>query len=406
MIANRIINYNHFIILLILMITFLSCKDEESYNLSTYVIPDNSGEISMESGLYTAGTNLILEALSKENFTFTRWSGDVDSQLNPLEFKINSDINIVAEFTENIDQSSKDSDNDGVIDSKDLCPDTPEDFIVDENGCKIKNEFDDNYFLVWGDEFEYDGKLDESKWHHQIIPPNNGSWWNNEAQHYTNSTKNSIVSDGTLKIIAIKENYTVDNSTKNYTSARLNSKFGFKYGRVDVKAKLPATQGTWPAIWTLGTNINEIGNFFGDSEGSVGWPRCGEIDIMEQNGWNKNELYGYFHFANPQGEYGNHGNITSISNASGEYHIYSMEWTDEIIKILIDDKEFVSLINNGNVPYDNRHYLLLNIAIGGNLGGDIDPSFSQDRMEIDYVRVFQKNLINMKVMKLKKLRKI
>lgn len=390
MIANRIINYNHFIILLILMITFLSCKDEESYNLSTYVIPDNSGEISMESGLYTAGTNLILEALSKENFTFTRWSGDVDSQLNPLEFKINSDINIVAEFTENIDQSSKDSDNDGVIDSKDLCPDTPEDFIVDENGCKIKNEFDDNYFLVWGDEFEYDGKLDESKWHHQIIPPNNGSWWNNEAQHYTNSTKNSIVSDGTLKIIAIKENYTVDNSTKNYTSARLNSKFGFKYGRVDVKAKLPATQGTWPAIWTLGTNINEIGNFFGDSEGSVGWPRCGEIDIMEQNGWNKNELYGYFHFANPQGEYGNHGNITSISNASGEYHIYSMEWTDEIIKILIDDKEFVSLINNGNVPYDNRHYLLLNIAIGGNLGGDIDPSFIQDRMEIDYVRVFQK----------------
>ena len=390
MIANRIINYNHFIILLILMITFLSCKDEESYNLSTYVIPDNSGEISMESGLYTAGTNLILEALSKENFTFTRWSGDVDSQLNPLEFKINSDINIVAEFTENIDQSSKDSDNDGVIDSKDLCPDTPEDFIVDENGCKIKNEFDNNYFLVWGDEFEYDGKLDESKWHHQIIPPNNGSWWNNEVQHYTNSTKNSIVSDGTLKIIAIKENYTFDNSTKNYTSARLNSKFGFKYGRVDVKAKLPATQGTWPAIWTLGTNINEIGNFFGDSEGSVGWPRCGEIDIMEQNGWNKNELYGYFHFANPQGEYGNHGNITSISNASGEYHIYSMEWTDEIIKILIDDKEFVSLINNGNVPYDNRHYLLLNIAIGGNLGGDIDPSFSQDRMEIDYVRVFQK----------------
>ena len=390
MIANRIINYNHFIVLSILMISFLSCKDEESYNLSTYVIPDNSGEISMESGLYTAGTNLILEALSKENFTFTRWSGDVDSQRNPLEFKINSDINIVAEFTENIDQSSKDSDNDGVIDSKDLCPDTPEDFIVDENGCKIKNEFDDNYFLVWGDEFEYDGKLDESKWHHQIIPPNNGSWWNNEVQHYTNSTKNSIVSDGTLKIIAIKENYTVDNSTKNYTSARLNSKFGFKYGRVDVKAKLPSTQGTWPAIWTLGTNINEIGNFFGDSEGSVGWPRCGEIDIMEQNGWNKNELYGYFHFANPQGEYGNHGNITSISNASGEYHIYSMEWTDEIIKILIDDKEFVSLINNGNVPYDNRHYLLLNIAIGGNLGGDIDPSFSQDRMEIDYVRVFQK----------------
>ena len=103
-----------------------------------------------------------------------------------------------------------------------------------------------------------------------------------------------------MKIVAIKENYTVDNSTKNYTSARLNSKFGFKYGRVDVRAKLPSTRGTWPAIWTLGTNINEVGNYFGDSEGSIGWPKCGEIDIMEQNGWNKNELIGHFHYANPK----------------------------------------------------------------------------------------------------------
>ena len=367
----------------------LSCNDQKSHMLNIFVIPENAGSVTPLTGVYKHGSNVVLEAINNSNYTFTRWSGDVSETSNPFSLTVESEINIVAEFSE-LTLPSKDSDGDGIVDSNDLCPNTNLGFLVDENGCKIKNEFDENYFLVWGDEFEYDGKLDESKWHHQIIPPNNGSWWNNEVQHYTNSTKNSIVSDGTLKIIAIKENYTFDNSTKNYTSARLNSKFGFKYGRVDVKAKLPSTQGTWPAIWTLGTNINEIGNFFGDSEGSVGWPRCGEIDIMEQNGWNKNELYGYFHFANPQGEYGNHGNITSISNASGEYHIYSMEWTDEIIKILIDDKEFVSLINNGNVPYDNRHYLLLNIAIGGNLGGDIDPSFSQDRMEIDYVRVFQK----------------
>jgi len=388
--ANRIINYNHFIYLSILIITFLSCNDEESYNLSTYVIPDNSGEISIESGLYNAGTNLILEAISKENFTFSRWSGDVDSKANPLNFEINSDLDIVAEFTEIRDTSSKDSDNDGVDDSKDLCPSTPSGFIVDERGCEIKNQFDNNYLMVWHDEFDYDGKLDQDKWHHQIIPPNNGSWWNNEVQHYTNNIKNSFVSDGTMKIVAIKENYTVDNSTKNYTSARLNSKFGFKYGRVDVRAKLPSTRGTWPAIWTLGTNINEVGNYFGDSEGSIGWPKCGEIDIMEQNGWNKNELIGHFHYANPQGQYANYGNVTSISNTSGQYHIYSLEWTDKIIRILVDNKEFVSLTNDGNVPYDNRHYLLLNIAIGGNLGGDIDPSFSQDRMEVDYVRVFQK----------------
>ena len=390
MTANQIKTLTKLFFCFVIMIFFISCQDEKRFKLTTYIIPENSGEILTESGLYSAGTNLILEALSEDNFTFTRWSGDVDSRANPLNFKINSDLDIVAEFTEIKDTSSKDSDNDGVDDSKDLCPNTPSGFIVDERGCEIKNQFDNNYLLVWHDEFDYDGKLDQDKWHHQIIPPNNGSWWNNEVQHYTNNIKNSFVSDGTMKIVAIKENYTVDNSTKNYTSARLNSKFGFKYGRVDVRAKLPFTRGTWPAIWTLGTNINEVGNYFGDSEGSIGWPKCGEIDIMEQNGWNKNELIGHFHYANPQGQYTNYGNVTSISNTSGQYHIYSLEWTDKIIRILVDNKEFVSLNNDGNVPYDNRHYLLLNIAIGGNLGGDIDPSFSQDRMEVDYVRVFQK----------------
>ena len=390
MTANQIKTLTKLFFCLVIMIFFISCQDEKRFKLTTYIIPENSGQILTESGLYSAGTNLILEALGEDNFTFTRWSGDIDSRANPLNFEINSDLDIVAEFTEIRDTSSKDSDNDGVDDSKDLCPNTPSGFIVDERGCEIKNQFDNNYLLVWHDEFDYDGKLDQDKWHHQIIPPNNGSWWNNEVQHYTNNIKNSFVSDGTMKIVAIKENYTVDNSTKNYTSARLNSKFGFKYGRVDVRAKLPFTKGTWPAIWTLGTNINEVGNYFGDSEGSIGWPKCGEIDIMEQNGWNKNELIGHFHFANPQGQYTNYGNVTSISNTSGQYHIYSLEWTDKIIRILVDNKEFVSLNNDGNVPYDNRHYLLLNIAIGGNLGGDIDPSFSQDRMEVDYVRVFQK----------------
>ena len=390
MTANQFKTLTKIFFCLVIMIFFISCQDEKRFKLTTYIIPENSGQILTESGLYSAGTNLILEALSEDNFTFTRWSGDVDSRANPLNFEINSDLDIVAEFTEIRDTSSKDSDNDGVDDSKDLCPNTPSGFIVDERGCEIKNQFDNNYLLVWHDEFDYDGQLDQDKWHQQIIPPNNGSWWNNEVQHYTNNIKNSFVSDGNMKIVAIKENYTLDNSTKNYTSARLNSKFGFKYGRVDVRAKLPSTRGTWPAIWTLGTNINEVGNYFGDSEGSIGWPKCGEIDIMEQNGWNKNELIGHFHYANPQGQYANYGNVTSISNTSGQYHIYSLEWTDKIIRILVDNKEFVSLTNDENVPYDNRHYLLLNIAIGGNLGGDIDPNFSQDKMEVDYVRVFQK----------------
>ena len=384
------IPFAHSILLIFFCLSNLSCNEQKTQHiLNTHVIPENAGEITPASGSYENGSSITLEAKSNNNYEFTRWSGDISETSNPFTIILNSEINVVAEFSEII-ISSKDNDGDGVDDSKDLCPSTPSGFLVDEDGCKIKNEFDDNYFLVWGDEFSYDGNLDSSKWHHQVIPPNNGSWWNGEAQHYTNNSKNSFVSDGTMKIVAIKENHTVNNSTKNYTSARLNSKFGFKYGRVDVRAKLPSTQGTWPAIWTLGTNINEVGNYFGDSEGSVGWPKCGEIDIMEQNGWNKNELYGYFHFANSQGAYNNYGDVTNINNASGSYHVYSMEWTKDKIRILLDNKEFVSLNNTTDVPYDNPHYLLLNIAIGGNLGGDIDPSFSQDKMEVDYIRVFKK----------------
>ena len=385
-------NYsNYFGQILILIFSFfnLSCNDQKSHMLNIFVIPENAGSVTPLSGVYDHGSNVVLEAINNSDYEFTRWSGDISETSNPFSLTVESEINIVAEFSE-LNLPSKDSDGDGVVDSNDLCPNTISGFLVDDKGCKVKNEFDENYFLVWGDEFSNDGNLDNSKWHHQIIPPNNGSWWNGEAQHYTNNSKNSFVSEGTMKIVAIKENYTVDNSTKNYTSARLNSKFGFKYGRVDVRAKLPSTEGTWPAIWTLGTNINEVGNYFGDSEGSVGWPKCGEIDIMEQNGWNKNELYGYFHYANSQGVYNSHGDVTNINNTSGNYHVYSMEWTKDKIRILVDNKEFVSLNNTTDVPFDNPHYLLLNIAIGGNLGGDIDPSFSQDSMEVDYVRVFQK----------------
>ena len=385
-------NYsNYFGQILILIFSFfnLSCNDQKSHMLNIFVIPENAGSVTPLSGVYDHGSNVVLEATNNSDYEFTRWSGDISETSNPFSLTVESEINIVAEFSE-LNLPSKDSDGDGVVDSNDLCPNTISGFLVDDKGCKVKNEFDENYFLVWGDEFSNDGNLDNSKWHHQIIPPNNGSWWNGEAQHYTNNSKNSFVSEGTMKIVAIKENYTVDNSTKNYTSARLNSKFGFKYGRVDVRAKLPSTEGTWPAIWTLGTNINEVGNYFGDSQGSVGWPKCGEIDIMEQNGWNKNELYGYFHYANSQGVYNSHGDVTNINNTSGNYHVYSMEWTKDKIRILVDNKEFVSLNNTTDVPFDNPHYLLLNIAIGGNLGGDIDPSFSQDRMEVDYVRVFQK----------------
>ncbi len=244
--------------------------------------------------------------------------------------------------------------------------------------------------LVFSDEFEYEGSPDPEKWHHQVIPPNNGSWYNDELQHYTDRADNSFVNDGTLKIVALKEQYTTNSSTKSYTSSRLNSKFVFTYGRVEFRAKLPNEAGTWPAFWTLGANINETGNYFGDQYGSVGWPACGEIDIMEQNGWNKNSVIAHFHWGDMNtGEYMNSGGTTTISDASSAFHIYSMEWNSSSIKVFVDNELVYQLSNSFNKPYNDLHYLLMNLAIGGTLGGDVPESFIEDILEIDYVRVYQ-----------------
>ncbi|MEZ4809415.1 MAG: family 16 glycosylhydrolase [Allomuricauda sp.] len=244
--------------------------------------------------------------------------------------------------------------------------------------------------LVFSDEFEYEGSPDPEKWYHQVIPPNNGSWHNEELQHYTDRTDNSIVSDGTLKIVALKEQYTASGTTKSYTSARLNSKFAFTYGRVEFSAKLPGGAGTWPALWTMGANSNETGNYFGDQYGSVGWPDCGEIDIMEQNGWNKNSIITHFHWGDLNtGEYMNSGDTEPIEDASSAFHVYAMEWNSSSIKVFIDDALIYQLSNTSNKPYNDLHYLLMNLAMGGTLGGDVPENFSQDTLEVDYVRVYQ-----------------
>ena len=249
---------------------------------------------------------------------------------------------------------------------------------------------DPNLELIWSDEFDYQGRPDNSKWYHQTFAPNGGSWFNGELQHYVNKENTTYVSNGTLKIIARKETYTTQNTTKEYTSARLNSKFDFKYGRIDVRAKLPSGAGTWPAIWTLGSNINEAGNYFGDSRGSVGWPACGEIDIMEQNGWDKTRSYGYFHWANTQtGEYQTQGTSTFIADSASEFHLYSLIWDETKMQIILDNQVFIELPNEVSNPFDNPHYLLLNIAIGGNLGGEVPANFPNQVMEVDYVRIYQ-----------------
>ncbi len=196
--------------------------------------------------------------------------------------------------------------------------------------------------LVWSDEFDINGAVNASKWHHQTQIPAGGSWYNGEVQHYTNQLTNSFVNSGFLNIVAKQEVYTSQGYTKQYTSARLNSKFAFKYGRVDVRAKLPIQSGTWPAIWMLGKNINEDGAFFDPTHGTTDWPACGEIDIME-HGITPSQPSGYVQSAlHTPSSFGATTNIggTIANNLGTDFHVYSMNWSPFQITFLLDGVAF------------------------------------------------------------------
>jgi PKD repeat protein len=224
---------------------------------------------------------------------------------------------------------------------------------------------------LWSDEFNVDGAPNSSKWGYDLGA---GGWGNNESQFYTNRPENIIVQNGVLKIKTIKESY----SGSNYTSARILSKdkFSFKYGKVEIKAKLPVGGGIWPALWMLGNNIN-----------TVGWPACGEIDIMEHVGSSPNKIYGTLHHPGHSG--GNaDGGTTIISNATTEFHLYTLDWRADSIKFYVDNQLFYSFTNSASLPFNQNFFLIINCAIGGNFGGAIDPNFTSSIFEIDYVRVY------------------
>ena len=248
--------------------------------------------------------------------------------------------------------------------------------------------FAQDWNLVWSDEFESNGAVNSEKWHHQTLLPNGYSWYNSELQHYTNRIENSFIEDGLLKIVAIKENFNDQGHTKQYTSARLNSKFSFTYGKVEVRAKLPYGVGTWPAIWTLGKNIIEPGGYWTNSFGTTSWPACGEIDIMEHWGDNQNYVQSATHTPSSYGGTINHGGQT-IPTASSEMHTYTLVWTAEKLVFSVDNVVHYTynppVKNSSTWPFDSEQYLLLNLAIAP----DIIPNFTESAMEIDYVRVYQ-----------------
>jgi beta-glucanase (GH16 family) len=237
----------------------------------------------------------------------------------------------------------------------------------------------DGWTLVWNDEFS-EPTLDTSKWDSLVDGSGGG---NNEAQYYTGGSKNIYLENGALIIVAKKESF----QGKSYTSAKLSTKNkgDWIYGHIEVRAKLPTGIGIWPAIWMLPTDTN-YGN----------WPASGEIDIMENVGFEPNIVHGATHSY----KY-NHKLGTSISgkvnspDASIEFHIYSVTWISDRIDFFVDGKKYFSSTNDGtgwqSWPFDKRFYLILNIAVGGSWGAvnGIDDSIFPQKMEIDYVRIYK-----------------
>lgn len=238
--------------------------------------------------------------------------------------------------------------------------------------------------LVWEDDFE-GSELDTSKWKHEYM---DRPWFNDEWQHYTKG-ENTSLKDGKLVITARLEG----NGQKvgDYTSSRLNSRQSFTYGRMEVRAKMPELRGNglWPAIWMLGENIKDIG-----------WPECGEIDIMEYVSYHPDFADFSVHSAANNHIDGTH--ITTgpikIEGIEEEFHNYGILWDEHAIHFYLDDMENITLSINRpeeydqeNWPFDKPHYFLLNLAVGGMWGGKegVDDSIFPSEFLIDYVRVYQ-----------------
>ena len=234
--------------------------------------------------------------------------------------------------------------------------------------------------LLWADEFN-GAELDENNWNFQLGDgcPNICGWGNDELEFY--KKENASIQNGNLIIQAKKET-----GFNNYTSTRVNTKgkFSFKYGRVDVRAALPVGQGIWPAIWMLGENIDQ-----------VGWPKCGEIDIMEKIGGNgqENTAYGTAHWDN-SGSSANYGGSKTLTsgNFQDEFHVFTIKWTANSIIWYIDDEQFhiIDTTPSGLSEFQEEFHLLINLAVGGNWPGSPDATtlFSQ-YLIVDYIRVFQ-----------------
>ena len=239
--------------------------------------------------------------------------------------------------------------------------------------------------LVWSDEFEAE-ELDQDKWSYQFGTGEEQGltgWGNNELQFYTNHPENVYLEDGQLHIVAHRE----DHEGMEYTSGRIitRDKGDWRYGKIEVRAKLPQGEGIWPAIWMLPTE-----------EVYGGWPKSGEIDIMEMVGHEPETIHGTVHYGpdSPNNEYVENPFSLDEGIFADDFHTFSIEWEEDQIKWFVEGNEFYSVtpddLEPHPYPFNEEFHLILNLAVGGNWPGNPDETteFPQSLI-VDYVRVYQ-----------------
>jgi Beta-glucanase/Beta-glucan synthetase len=260
--------------------------------------------------------------------------------------------------------------------------------VEEVGGCQLSASLED-YELVWSDEF--DGtEIDASKWSYDLgdgcqISDNLCGWGNNELEYYTDRPENSFLEDGNLVIKAIQEIPFFEGQHR-YTSARMvtKNKGDWKFGRIDVRAKLPIGKGLWPAIWMLPTD-----NVYG------GWPRSGEIDIMENIGSEPSKVSGTIHYGHDFWRFNSQSLELEDGFFADDFHVFTLLWDEDCILFQVDGVDIGvpntrSTVLPTTYPFDQDFHLILNVAVGGTLPGNPDASTSfPQTMEIDYVRVFQ-----------------
>lgn len=267
------------------------------------------------------------------------------------------------------------SDDGGPVDNG---PDTS-DIDIPSTGYSTPSTYA-NRTLVWEDDFDA-SSLNLSDWTYEIGTGSNG-WGNNELQYYTNT--NTLMQDGHLVITAKEES----RNGSDYTSSRIvtQNKQSFQYGRVDIRAALPEGQGIWPALWMLGSNFN-----------TVGWPACGEIDIMEMIGGSgrENTVHGTVHWEN-DGQRALYGGDSTLPSGTfnDEFHVFSIEWTASRITWFLDDQQFhvIDTTPAQLSEFRNSFFFIFNLAVGGDWPGSPNSSTSfPQHLIVDYVRVFRDN---------------